>query len=106
MADGTSDKNRKQRVDDRSAKGIFNFIKETLAEFKISVDGLVSQSFDGASVMSGDYNGLQKLISDFCHRYILYVHCFLHKIHLVATFVMENLDEVMNYEMNSFYELQ
>ena len=120
MADGTTDKNRKEiqglvcrylssegkieehclnvkGIDDRSAKGIFNFIKETLAEFEISVDGLVSQSFDGASVMSGNYNGLQRLVSDFCDRYILYVHCFLHKIHLVVTFVMENIDEIKGY---------
>ena len=120
MADGTTDKNRKEiqglvcrylssegkieehclnvkGINDRSAKGIFNFIKETLAEFEISVDGLVSQSFDGASVMSGNYNGLQRLVSDFCDRYILYVHCFLHKIHLVVTFVMENIDEIKGY---------
>ncbi|CAB4010742.1 Zinc finger MYM-type 1 [Paramuricea clavata] len=120
MADGTTDKNRKEiqglvcrylsnkgkveehclnvkGIDDRSAKGIFNFITETLAEFEISVDGLVSQSFDGASVMSGNYNGLQRLVSDFCDRYILYVHCFLHKIHLVVTYIMENLDEIKEY---------
>ena len=94
MADGTTDKNRKEiqglvyrclssegkveehclnvrGIDDRSAKGVFNFIKETLAEFEISFDGLVSQSFDGALVMSGDYNGLQKLFSDLYDRNIL-----------------------------------
>ena len=120
MADGTTDKNRKEiqalvcrylssegkveehclnvkGIDDRSAKGVFNFIKETLAEFEISFNGLVSQSFDGASVMSGDYNGLQKLVSDFCDRYILYVHCFLHKIHLVVTFIVENIYEIKDY---------
>ena len=47
--------------------------------------------------MSGDYNGLQKLVSDFCDRYILYVHCFLHKIHLVVTFIVENLYEIKDY---------
>lgn len=120
MADGTTDKNRKEiqglvcrylltdgkveehclsmkGIEDRSAQGIFNFVKDTLGEFQISVDGLVSQSFDGASVMSGDYGGLQKLISDFCDRYVLYVHCFLHKIHLVVSFVMSNLEEVSEY---------
>ena len=84
MADGTTGKNRKEiqglvchylssegkveepclnvkGVDDRSAKGIFNFIKETLAEFKISVDGLVSKSFNGTSVMSGDYKDCKSL---------------------------------------------
>ena len=65
MVDDTTDKNRKEiqglvcrylssegkveehclnvkGVDDRSAKGIFNFIKETLAQFKISVHGRVT----------------------------------------------------------------
>ena len=37
-------------------KGVFGFIKETLREFEISSDGIVSQSYDGASVMSGEYN--------------------------------------------------
>ncbi|CAB4015919.1 zinc finger MYM-type 1 [Paramuricea clavata] len=120
IADGTTDKNRKEiqgivcrylssdgnvkercinvkGIDDRSAKGIFKFIKEALVQFNISVDGLVSQSFDGASVMSGDYGGLQRLISDFCDRNVLYVHCFLHKIHLVVSFPMQNLDEVKEY---------
>ena len=32
-------------IDDRSAKGVFYFIKEALAEFEISFDGLVLQSF-------------------------------------------------------------
>ena len=47
--------------------------------------------------MSRDYNGLQKLVSDFCDQYILNVHCFLHKIHLVVTFIVENLYEIKDY---------
>ena len=35
--------------------------------------------------------------SDFCNRYILYVHCFLHKIHLIVTFIVENLYEIKDY---------
>ena len=120
MADGTTDKNRKeiqglvcrymsssgqieehcldiQGIEDRSAKGIFEFIKNTLQDFDISIDGLVSQSFDGASVMSGEYNGLQRLISDFCERFVLYVHCFLHKISLVVVHVMGNISEIKEY---------
>ena len=60
-------------MEDRIAKGIFRFIKSTLAEYDLSVDGQVFQSYDGASVMSGDYNGLQRLISDFCGRLMLYI---------------------------------
>ena len=120
MADGTTDKNRKEihdlvcrylssegkivehclnvsGVDDRSAKGVFGFIKETLREFEISSDGIVSQSYDGANVMSGEYNGLQALISEFCNRFILYEHSFLHKICLVVMQVMESIDEIQEY---------
>ena len=91
MADGRTDKNRKEiqglvcrylsskgdivehcvnikGVDDRSANGVFGFIKGTLRNLEIPVDGIVSQSYDGASVMSGEYNGLQALISKFCNR--------------------------------------
>lgn len=84
-------------MDDRSANGIFEFIKNSLEEFELSVDGLVSQSYDGASVMSGEYKGLQRLISDFCKRYILYVHCLLHKINLVVVHVMENISGINEY---------
>ena len=47
--------------------------------------------------MPGDYNRLQKLVSDFCERYLLYAHLFLHKIHLVVTFIVENLYEIKDY---------
>ena len=121
MADGTSDKNRNEiqglvlrywcktsgrveehcldikGVDDRSAKGVFEFIKAAFSEFDLSFDGLVSQSYDGASVMSGEYNGLQRLISDNCERFVLYIHCFLHKINLVVVHVMTNISEIKEY---------
>ena len=44
--------------------------------------------------MSGEYNGLQALISEFYNRFILYVHCFLHKVCLVVVQVMESIDEI------------
>ncbi len=120
MADGTTDKNGEEvqglvcpylsadgklkvhclymkGIHDRSAKGIFGFVKESLEEFNILQNGLVSLSFDGASVMSGDYGGLQRLISDYCDRYILYVHCFLHNIHLIVTSVVRNLEEIKEH---------
>ena len=66
-------------VDDRSAKGVFGFIKETLREFEISSDGIVLQSYNGASVMSGKYNGLQALITELCNRFILMYIVFFTK---------------------------
>ena len=113
MVDGTTDKNNEEiqgivvrffssdtgEIEERllnigssgrSANGIFQFVHETLDKAKISFDGMVSQDFDGASVMSGQYSGLQALICEFCGRNVVYIHCFCHRLHLVVTAVMNN----------------
>lgn len=74
-------------TNNRSAKEIFSFIKDTLADFKIFKDGLISQSYNGASIISGDYSGLQIFISNFCryfksfldlfHTYIIFCKWFI-----------------------------
>ena len=66
----------------RSAKEIFDFVRKTLEDdCGIGFDGLVSQAYDGASVMSGDKGGLQALVNDYCNRTIPYIHCFCHRLH-------------------------
>ena len=120
MADGTTDKNRHEiqglvfrflspagdiiehclnikGIMDRSSQGVLNFITSTLKHLHLPTDGIVSQSYDGASAMSGAHQGLQALLSKFCNRYILYVHCFHHKISLVVVRAMENIKEIRDY---------
>ena len=58
---------------------------------------MVSQAFDGASVMSGQYSGLQALICEFCGRNVVYIHCFCHRLHLVVTAVMNNIEELKDH---------
>ena len=41
---------------------------------------LVSNTFDGASVMSGEKGGLQKLVQEHCGRSIPYIHCLNHRL--------------------------
>ena len=97
MADGTTDKNHEEiqgvvirfidvnscEIEERalnvgnsgrSAREILEFIKETLDDSKISFDGLVSQSFDGAIVISGESGGMQAIICEFCNRKVVYIH--------------------------------
>lgn len=113
MADGTTDKNNEEiqgvivrffsletfQIEEltlnvsrsgRTAKEIFKFVKETLEESGVGFDGLVSQAFDGANVMSGERGGVQALINAFCDRIVPYIHCFCHRLHLVVEFVMSN----------------
>lgn len=121
MADGTTDKNKievqglvmrymcveegkvmencisMEGINDRSAAGILGFIESTLKECQVSLGGMVSQSYDGASVMSGEHSGLQARINYLCERTILYIHCFLHRISLVVVEVMKTIDELKNY---------
>ena len=97
MVDGTTDKSREEvqglvlqyldlvteqieedalNVDGsgRLATDIFDFVKNTLDECRIGFDGLVSQAYDGASVMSGDKGGLQALVNRHCGRTVPYIH--------------------------------
>ncbi len=120
LADGTTDKNRVEiqglvirfmytdgtmkehcldikGIEDRSAQGILSFIESTLKKRQISLGGIVSQSYDGASVMSGVHSGLQARMNEICGRTVLYVHCFLHKISLVVVEVMKSIEEISDY---------
>ncbi|XP_050066091.1 zinc finger MYM-type protein 1-like [Aphis gossypii] len=61
-------------ITDQSAKGIENAIMKSFEVNNIQINKCRGQGYDGASVMSGLYNGLQKRI---CKREpnAVYVHC-------------------------------
>ena len=70
-----------------NAHNIASVVQENLEEF-LKVDGviqhdkLVSQTYDGASVMSGAKGGVNKLIQD-NYQLALFIHCLGHKLNLV-----------------------
>ncbi|KRZ65602.1 Zinc finger MYM-type protein 1 [Trichinella papuae] len=45
---------------------------------------IISQCYDGASVMAGVRGGVQALMQERVKKYIPYVHCFNHKLHLIV----------------------
>lgn len=49
-----------------------------------SADNIVSQCYDGASVMSGARGGVQALLQNKLGRYIPYIHCYNHQLHLAV----------------------
>ena len=51
-------------IKDTSAKGLFKALTEILNKNGISLINAVGQSYDGASVMRGKYNGVKKLVQD------------------------------------------
>lgn len=66
---------------DRSARALFELLKETLEKFECK-NKLNNQTYDGAAVMARAHNGLQKLVRDECPSAI-FVHCYAHKLNLV-----------------------
>jgi len=44
---------------------------------------IVAQSFDGASVMSGRFNGVQAKVKE-NYPYAIYTHCMAHRVNLVV----------------------
>ena len=65
-----------------SAEALCKYICDTLAAFDLSLDNCVSQSYDGASVMSGRCTGVQSRIKEFAPCAI-YIHCHAHRLNLV-----------------------
>lgn len=82
-----------EKTEDITSLGFSKIIIEKNDELEIKCEKLISQCSDGASTMSGEHGGLQKLIENHYGRKIPYVHCFNHKLHLVVEAVVLNLKE-------------
>ncbi|XP_042423076.1 zinc finger MYM-type protein 1-like [Zingiber officinale] len=63
-------------------------IDSLFAKYGLSVARLRGQGYDGASNMSGEFNGLKSLIMKE-NPYALYVHCFAHQLQLVVVAVAQ-----------------
>ena len=77
-----------------------DLIMNVLRHNNISLENLLSQCYDGASVMSGPIGGVQKKISEKLGRAVPYVHCFNHKSHLIVKYlvsVIKEVDEFFTY---------
>ncbi|XP_042401061.1 zinc finger MYM-type protein 1-like [Zingiber officinale] len=63
-------------------------IDSLFAKYDLLVARLRGQGYDGASNMSGEFNGLKSLIMKE-NLYALYVHCFTHQLQLVVVVVAQ-----------------
>jgi len=66
------------------AKSLSECIKYNLKEVTENHDKLISQSYDGAAVMSGRLSGVQKLIKDE-YKIAHFVHCYAHQLNLILS---------------------
>ncbi|VVC31043.1 Ribonuclease H-like domain,Domain of unknown function DUF4371 [Cinara cedri] len=69
---------------DASGKGLVHTIMHEIDKLGLKRENLVGQGYDGASSMSGIYNGVQKNICNLV-PHALYVHCAAHSLNLAIS---------------------
>lgn len=79
------------------AKTLANTIITELRRVGLSTSKILSQVYDGASVMSGKHGGVQKILQDRLAREIPYVHCFNHQLHLVVINAMSSKGTIKGF---------
>ena len=84
-------------VQHRSAKGLLGFVEVMFEKYGVDKGGAVSQAYDGASVMSGEFIGLKKLFCVFCGKTVLYIHCYCHRRHLIVIAVLGNIPDFADH---------
>ena len=82
-------------TDSGVAKAITNVILAELTQAGLISSKILSQVYDGASVMVGHCGGVQRLLQERENRTILYVHCQDHQLHLVVTHAM-SIEQAIN----------
>ena len=65
---------------DRSSDGLLQHVKQLLMNFHME-GKLVAQTYDGAAVMAGHQNGLNKKVRD-VEPSAIFVHCYSHQLNL------------------------
>jgi len=66
-----------------SASMLANEIANCLKSYGIELSLCTGQCYDGASVMSGEFNGVQQQFRALCGSPCIYVHCYVHRVNLV-----------------------
>jgi len=71
-------------VENTTGKNIADVILETIKCLGIDSKYMVGQGYDGAALMSGNFNGVQAIIRK-VHPAALYVHCSAHSLNLALS---------------------
>ena len=83
-------------IRDHSADGLYQETLNLLKINDISLSNCRGQAYDGASVMSGAYNGVQALLRNDAPN-ALYVHCASHNLNLVINDAVKSSKKVATF---------
>ena len=84
-------------VTDGRAAGLVETTCKYIEDIGIEIEKLRGQAFDGASVMSGAHNGVQKLMKDRSSKPVPFVHCAAHNLNLVVNDAVNSVVENDSY---------
>ena len=78
-----------------NAESLCAYILNTLDTFKLDPANIVSQGYDGASVMSGHCSGVQQQIKQVVPQTV-YVHCHAHCLNLALVDTVKEYQKLLN----------
>ena len=79
-----------------TAESLTKYIMDLLKRTGIDITHCIAQSYDGASVMSGHVGGTQTKIREHV-EWAIYVHCYAHRINLVAVDCCKSIPDVSDF---------
>ena len=82
----------------KNAKGFSEVIINVLNDWGVT-NKIVSQTYDGASVMAGDRGGVQFFIKQVCTNAI-FLHCYAHKLNLVLLYCSKFIKQIRHFMYN------
>jgi hypothetical protein len=75
------------------ALSLANGINEAVTLYNLSWNNCVAQCYDGASVMSGPFSGVQARIKQ-AAPHVTYVHCHSHRLNLILVNIIKFVPEI------------
>ena len=78
------------------AESLANFIHDTVTRIGLDWNYCVAQCYDGASVMSGPFSGVQARLRAKSPQ-AFYIHCYAHKLNLVIASCVESVGTVGSF---------
>ena len=83
--------------DQFDAESLTDVVLNQISASGLKPSNILSQCYDGASVMAGCHGGVQKILQDRLEKTIPYVHCYNHRLHLVVVSVMSGEAKVLEF---------
>ena len=80
----------------QNAESFSMYIFDTLKKYHLDAQMIVSQGYDGASVMSGRCSGVQQRIKAIVPQAV-YIHCYAHTLNLVLVDTVKSVKEAAEF---------